>query len=136
MMKPPSPRMGSMTMAAVLWAPICLTTRSSRALRPPSRSGRGRSASEGSQGAVDLGAKGPKPSLVGDILGGHRHGQQGAAVVGVAEGDDRRAMGGDPAILTAFSTASAPVENSATFGVRAGVLVLSHRPPGHSRRTR
>ena len=63
---------------------------------------------------VDLAGERPEAVLVGHVLGGHRHRQVGAAVVGVVE--DRRPRRGrcaTRAIFTAFSTASAPELNSA-----------------------
>ena len=50
----------------------------------------------GGRHPVDLGREGPELRLVGHRLGGQRHRQVGAAVVGVVEGNDRRTAGGQP----------------------------------------
>jgi hypothetical protein len=61
---------------------------------------------------VDLGREGTEAILVGHVLGGERHRQIGAAVIGVVKDDDGTLAGRDRATLTAFSTASAPELNS------------------------
>ena len=53
--------------------------------------------------------------LVGHDLAGQRHAHEGAAMEAAGKGDDGRAAGGMRAILTAFSTASAPVVTKMVF---------------------
>ena len=48
----------------------------------------------GHRHAVELVGERPEAVLVGHVLGGQAHREVGAAVVGVVEGDDRRAAGG------------------------------------------
>src|SRR5581483_6685763 len=60
---------------------------------------------------VHLGSERPEARLVGAHLPGERHAEERPPVERVLEGDD----GGAPAILTAFSTASAPVLTSIVF---------------------
>ena len=61
-----------------------------------------------SRHAVDLGREGTEALLVGVHLAGHRHGEERAAVERVLERHDRGRPVAARAILTAFSTASAP----------------------------
>ena len=112
---PPSPWIGSITTAASRFAPTCF---SSMAIARVGR-GRRRRARRSRNGydigsAVDLAGERAEAVLVRHVLRRHRHREVRAAVVGVVEDDDgvaRRCSA--RAILTAFSTASAPELNSA-----------------------
>ena len=65
-------------------------------------------------GAVHLGRERPEALLVA-LLVGHRHRQQRSAVERVLEDDDAGLLVAARAILTAFSTASAPLFRSRLF---------------------
>ena len=115
-MKPPSPWIGSMTSAAIWSAPTCLLDLVDRPggglLAGHALGGRG---SRRPPGRGRPRARTGRSPLVGHGLGGQRHREVGAAVVAVVEDDDRGTIGRARAIFTAFSTASAPELNSATF---------------------
>ena len=116
-MKPPSPWIGSMITAAVFASPTCACTsrheRVERLVGAVLRAGRP-AERVGHRHAVDLAGERAEAVLVRHVLRGQRHRQVGAPVVGVVEGDDRRAARcACRAILIAFSTASAPELNSA-----------------------
>ena len=90
--KPPSPRIGSITRQARLAAPTCLSSTSiARAAASAPRQPVAHRV--GHRRPVDLARERPEAVLVGHVLGGHRHRQVGAAVVGVVEDRDRVAAG-------------------------------------------
>ena len=91
-MKPPSPAIGSMMIAATLSAPISLSIRLIACARGL---GAGQPVAEGvaQRHAVDLGGERAERVLVRHVLGGQAHRQVGAAVVAVLEHDDRLALG-------------------------------------------
>ena len=101
-MKPPSPWIGSMTTAARLSAPICLSiTVSARRAAQFTVGGQLLAelgvAERVRQGStVDLGGERTEAVLVGHGLGGQRHGQVGAPVIGVVEGHHRLSCGCRP----------------------------------------
>ena len=92
-MKPPSPWMGSMMMAARFATPICFSIMCDRLLgrlgaAQPAVAERIRH-----RRAVDLRGERAEAALVRHALGGERHGEVGATVVGVVEGDDGLLVG-------------------------------------------
>ncbi len=74
----------------------------------------------GHRHAVDVGREGPEPMLVGHVFGGERHGQVGAAVVGVVEAHHGGASGGHARDLDGvLDRLGARVEQGRLLGVIA-----------------
>src|SRR5215813_889275 len=97
--KPPSPWIGSITTAATFCSPTCVWMREVITSSASARQAAGPAERVGHGHAVDLTGERPEALLVRHVLGGHRHRQVGAAVVGMVEHHDRVPAGGEPGDL-------------------------------------